>query len=50
VGPAGVTLAPDGGSRWRCPETGELFTESEGALKSMANPTTKRGQQNTERA
>jgi UDP-2-acetamido-3-amino-2,3-dideoxy-glucuronate N-acetyltransferase len=32
VGRAGVTLLPDGESRWRCPETGELFTESEGLL------------------
>jgi UDP-2-acetamido-3-amino-2,3-dideoxy-glucuronate N-acetyltransferase len=35
VGRAGVTLAPDGGSRWRCPETGDLFTESEGMLKGI---------------
>jgi hypothetical protein len=27
-----VTLAPDGDSRWRCPETGELFTETDGTL------------------
>ena len=32
VGQAGVTLLPDGGSRWQCPETGELFTESDGLL------------------
>jgi UDP-2-acetamido-3-amino-2,3-dideoxy-glucuronate N-acetyltransferase len=32
VGRAGVTLAPDGDSRWRCPETGELFTETDGTL------------------
>ncbi len=32
VGRAGVTLRPDGESRWRCPETGELFAESDGQL------------------
>ena len=32
VGRAGVTLRPDGESRWRCPETRELFTESDGLL------------------
>ena len=26
VGRAGVTLAPEGDFHWRCPETGELFT------------------------
>jgi UDP-2-acetamido-3-amino-2,3-dideoxy-glucuronate N-acetyltransferase len=33
VGRAGVSLSPDGGSRWRCPETGELFTEVDSLLK-----------------
>lgn len=37
VGRAGVSLAPAGGSQWRCPETGELFTESAGLLR-MARP------------
>lgn len=32
VGPAGVTLIPDGDSRWRCPQTGDLFSESGGSL------------------
>jgi UDP-2-acetamido-3-amino-2,3-dideoxy-glucuronate N-acetyltransferase len=32
VGQAGVTLVPDGESRWRCPETGALFTETDGTL------------------
>jgi UDP-2-acetamido-3-amino-2,3-dideoxy-glucuronate N-acetyltransferase len=32
VGRAGVRLSPDGDSRWRCPETGELFTETDGTL------------------
>jgi len=32
VGRAGVTLVPDGDSRWRCPETGALFTETNGTL------------------
>lgn len=38
VGRAGVTLAPDGAARWRCPETGELFTESAGVLEMTAEP------------
>ena len=33
VGRAGVSLSPDGSSRWRCPQTGELFTEVDGLLK-----------------
>ena len=33
VGRAGVSLSPDGDSRWRCPETGELFTEVDGLLQ-----------------
>ena len=33
VGRAGVTLVPDGDSQWRCPETGELFTETDGTLQ-----------------
>jgi UDP-2-acetamido-3-amino-2,3-dideoxy-glucuronate N-acetyltransferase len=33
VGRAGVTLVADGDSRWRCPETGDLFTESGGLLE-----------------
>ena len=33
VGRAGVTLAPEGDSRWRCPETGEQFTETGGLLR-----------------
>ncbi|MFY9933472.1 MAG: acyltransferase [Streptosporangiaceae bacterium] len=32
AGRAGVTLEEDGDSRWRCPETGELFTETDGTL------------------
>ena len=40
VGRAGITLVPDGESRWRCPETGELFTESEGLLHMAGNPGT----------
>jgi acetyltransferase-like isoleucine patch superfamily enzyme len=32
VGKAGVTLVPDGDSGWRCPETGVLFTETNGTL------------------
>jgi UDP-2-acetamido-3-amino-2,3-dideoxy-glucuronate N-acetyltransferase len=32
VGRAGVTLTPDGDSRWRCPETGDLFTETDETL------------------
>jgi len=32
VGRAGVTLAREGDFHWRCPETGELFTESGGLL------------------
>jgi UDP-2-acetamido-3-amino-2,3-dideoxy-glucuronate N-acetyltransferase len=37
VGRTGVTLSPDGDSRWQCPETGELYTEAAGLLK-MADP------------
>lgn len=33
VGRAGVTLAPVGEGLWRCPQTGELFTESAGVLQ-----------------
>ena len=33
VGRAGVSLSPDGDSRWRCPETGELYTEVDGLLQ-----------------
>ena len=40
VGRAGVTLAPDGDSRWRCPETGELFTETGGLLEMTPQPAT----------
>jgi UDP-2-acetamido-3-amino-2,3-dideoxy-glucuronate N-acetyltransferase len=38
VGRAGVTLAPDGDSRWRCPETGALFTETDGTLTETDGP------------
>lgn len=40
VGRAGVTLVADGGSRWRCPETGDLFTESSGLLEMTEEPST----------
>ena len=40
VGRAGVTLAPVGDSQWRCPETGELFTESAGLLAMTEEPGT----------
>jgi UDP-2-acetamido-3-amino-2,3-dideoxy-glucuronate N-acetyltransferase len=33
VGRAGVSLSPDGDSQWRCPKTGEVFTEVDGLLK-----------------
>jgi UDP-2-acetamido-3-amino-2,3-dideoxy-glucuronate N-acetyltransferase len=38
VGRAGVTLTPDGDSRWRCPETGDLFTETDGTLAMTGDP------------
>jgi len=38
VGPAGVTLVPDGEARWRCPQTGELFSESDGSLAVIQVP------------
>jgi acetyltransferase-like isoleucine patch superfamily enzyme len=38
VGPAGVTLVPDGEARWRCPQTGELFSESGGSLAVVQVP------------
>jgi acetyltransferase-like isoleucine patch superfamily enzyme len=34
VGRAGVKLAPDGDSAWRCPQTGERYRERDGALFS----------------
>jgi UDP-2-acetamido-3-amino-2,3-dideoxy-glucuronate N-acetyltransferase len=40
VGRAGVRLSPDGDSRWRCPETGELFTERDGTLALTEEPFT----------
>lgn len=40
VGRAGVRLLHDGGSRWRCPETGELFTEAAGTLAMTEDPVT----------
>ena len=40
VGQAGVTLVPDGDSRWRCPETGALFTETDGTLAMAEDPGT----------
>ncbi len=40
VGRAGVTLAPDGDSRWRCPETGVLFSETDGTLAMAEDPGT----------
>ena len=40
VGRAGVRLSPDGDSRWRCPETGELFTERDGTLALAEEPFT----------
>lgn len=38
VGPAGVTLVPDGDSRWCCPQTGAQFRESDGALAAIGAP------------
>ena len=38
VGRAGVALMPDGDSRWRCPETGALFTETDGTLTETDGP------------
>ena len=32
VGRAGVPLAADGPGRWRCPQTGATYTETDGAL------------------
>jgi UDP-2-acetamido-3-amino-2,3-dideoxy-glucuronate N-acetyltransferase len=36
VGRAGERLAADGPGRWRCPRTGELYTERDGLLTSAA--------------
>ena len=33
VGTAGVRLERVGGGRWRCPRTGEMYVEDEGALE-----------------
>lgn len=43
VGHAGVRLVADGDSRWRCPQTGDLFTESCGALSATAIPVSGQG-------
>jgi len=37
VGRAGVPLRPEDGGRWRCPETQELYLETQGVL-SFADP------------
>jgi acetyltransferase-like isoleucine patch superfamily enzyme len=33
VGHAGVRLAADGDGRWRCPQTGDVYTEENGILR-----------------
>jgi acetyltransferase-like isoleucine patch superfamily enzyme len=38
VGRAGVPLVRDGDSQWRCPQTGELFSESGGLLATTEVP------------
>jgi UDP-2-acetamido-3-amino-2,3-dideoxy-glucuronate N-acetyltransferase len=38
VGRAGSSLIADGTGRWRCPETGELYEEVDGALAMAAEP------------
>jgi UDP-2-acetamido-3-amino-2,3-dideoxy-glucuronate N-acetyltransferase len=35
VGPAGVPLVADGDTRWRCPRTGQAFSESGGLLAAV---------------
>jgi acetyltransferase-like isoleucine patch superfamily enzyme len=35
VGRAGVPLAEAGNGRWRCPQTGEEYTESDGLLRKL---------------
>ena len=40
VGRAGVPLEVDGGGRWRCPETGEMFLETSGLLTHAGPPAT----------
>jgi acetyltransferase-like isoleucine patch superfamily enzyme len=35
VGRAGVPLEHDGGGRWRCPETGDEFVQSDGLLNEV---------------
>lgn len=37
VGRAGVPLQDDGDGRWRCPATGETYTEADGALSRDAD-------------
>ncbi|MFE3199089.1 acyltransferase [Embleya sp. NPDC055664] len=39
VGRAGVPLTPTGDGSWRCPETGDLFTERDGELTPAATTT-----------
>jgi UDP-2-acetamido-3-amino-2,3-dideoxy-glucuronate N-acetyltransferase len=34
VGRAGVPLEQSGDSTWRCPETGDLYTEENGVLRT----------------
>jgi acetyltransferase-like isoleucine patch superfamily enzyme len=36
VGRAGSSLIAEGGGRWRCPQTGELYAEVDGALQAGA--------------
>jgi acetyltransferase-like isoleucine patch superfamily enzyme len=36
VGRVGVPLEPAGDGRWRCPETGQLYDERDGALTEVA--------------
>lgn len=38
VGRAGSKLTADGTGRWRCPDTGETFLESDGRLTLMSDP------------
>lgn len=38
VGRAGSRLVADGSGRWRCPVTGERYTEADGALSLVVNP------------
>ena len=43
VGRAGIRLTADGAARWRCPQSGEMYSESGGVLAPADEPATATG-------